>query len=67
MKGPSSPTPHHPHVHQRPAQGVHERRERPHVIGQFLALVPEGLNLGMVRGGPPSRPPALLGLLSTRS
>jgi len=26
---------------------MNERRERPHVIGQFLGLVAQGLNLGL--------------------
>jgi hypothetical protein len=39
--------PDHPHRDQRPAQRLNERRERPHVIGQFLAPVPEGLELGL--------------------
>ena len=33
-----SPTLDHPHIHQRPAPGVDERRERPDVIGELLGL-----------------------------
>jgi hypothetical protein len=46
----SSPTLYHPHRDQRPAQCVNERGQRPHIIGQFLALVAQGLNLGLGGG-----------------
>ena len=35
------------HRDERPPQGVNERRERPHVISQFLTLVAQGLNFGL--------------------
>lgn len=38
---------HQPFADQRPPQRVHERRERPDVVRQFLGLVPQSLDLGL--------------------
>ena len=38
-----------PSCNQGPPQRVNECRHCPHVIGQFLALVAEGLSLGLRR------------------
>ena len=35
------------HRDEPPPQGVHQPRQGPHIIRKFLALVPEGLNLGL--------------------
>ena len=41
----------HPRPDHRRPQRVHERRERPHVVGQFLAFAPQDLDLGLGVGG----------------
>ena len=43
------PALHHPRADERPPQRMHKHRQRPHVIGQFLALVAQRLNLGLRR------------------
>ena len=47
--GVSRPSLYTPHPHQRTPQRVNERRQRPHVVGQFLALVVQRLNLWLDR------------------
>jgi hypothetical protein len=57
----------HPHRHQPHLQRMHERRQRPYVIGQLLALVAQRLNLGLGRriGKAKSFPPTCNGQLGS--
>jgi hypothetical protein len=51
----------HYHRDERPPQSVNERIQRARIIGQFLALVPQRLNLGLGRpGGAVRLPPEKL-------
>ncbi len=52
-------------VHQQRAESMHQPRRRPRVIGQFLAFVTEGLDLGLrwrIRDGQPADLPVGVGV-----